>query len=172
MYNLSSLTRNWTYVPCIARWILNHLTTSEVPGYDFKSLLGWKNLPYTCMRAHTHTHRVFCCCLLTLPLEESWTVVCMAPHLLELSGCYLIEVFGWFPGPLCFLSLVWWSHWIAMTFLYSKSTVWAVLCASCYMAPGDTWHQAVPWLVTRSVTGHRGRVSSFLLCRVHCPLCS
>ena len=29
----SSQTRGWTYVPCIARWILNHWTTREVQGY-------------------------------------------------------------------------------------------------------------------------------------------
>ena len=30
MWDLSSLTRGWTCVPCIARWILNHWTTREV----------------------------------------------------------------------------------------------------------------------------------------------
>ena len=29
--NLSSLTRGWTHIPCIGRWILNHWTTREVP---------------------------------------------------------------------------------------------------------------------------------------------
>ena len=33
--DLSSLTRDWTCVPCIARWILNHWTTREVPGLKF-----------------------------------------------------------------------------------------------------------------------------------------
>ena len=31
MWDLSSLTRDWTHVPCIGRWILNHWTTREVP---------------------------------------------------------------------------------------------------------------------------------------------
>ena len=30
--NLSSPIRNWTHIPCIAKWILNHWTTREVPG--------------------------------------------------------------------------------------------------------------------------------------------
>ena len=32
MWNLSSPTRDWTHVPCIARGVLNHWTTSEVPS--------------------------------------------------------------------------------------------------------------------------------------------
>ena len=32
MWDLSSPTRDWTCVPCIARWILNHWATREVPG--------------------------------------------------------------------------------------------------------------------------------------------
>ena len=32
MWDLSSPTKDWTHVPCIAKWILNHWTTSEVPG--------------------------------------------------------------------------------------------------------------------------------------------
>ena len=31
MWNLGSLTRDQTYIPCIERWILNHWTTREVP---------------------------------------------------------------------------------------------------------------------------------------------
>ena len=30
-YGLSSPTRDQTYIPCIAKWTLNHWTTSEVP---------------------------------------------------------------------------------------------------------------------------------------------
>ena len=32
MWDLSSLTRGQTHVPCITRWILNCWTTREVPG--------------------------------------------------------------------------------------------------------------------------------------------
>ena len=32
IWNLSSLTRNWTYVLCIGRQILNHWTTRKVPS--------------------------------------------------------------------------------------------------------------------------------------------
>ena len=31
MWDLSSLTRDWTCVPCIAKWILNCWTTAEAP---------------------------------------------------------------------------------------------------------------------------------------------
>ena len=31
MWDLSSPTRDWTHVPCIARWILYHWTNREVP---------------------------------------------------------------------------------------------------------------------------------------------
>ena len=32
MWDLSSLTRDWTHIPCTARWILNHWTAREVPS--------------------------------------------------------------------------------------------------------------------------------------------
>ena len=35
MWDLSSLIRNWTWFPCIARWILNHWITREVPDLFF-----------------------------------------------------------------------------------------------------------------------------------------
>ena len=35
MWDLSSLTRDRTHVPCIGRWILNHWTTREVPYICF-----------------------------------------------------------------------------------------------------------------------------------------
>ena len=35
MWDLSSLTRDWTCIPCIGKWILSHCTTREVPR-------GWK----------------------------------------------------------------------------------------------------------------------------------
>ena len=34
MWDLSSLTRDQTYIPCISRQILNHWTTTEVPVYS------------------------------------------------------------------------------------------------------------------------------------------
>ena len=39
MWDLSSLTRDRTYIPCIVRWILYHLTTREVPRLDFFNVL-------------------------------------------------------------------------------------------------------------------------------------
>ena len=35
MWDLSSLTRDWTHVPCIGRWVPNHWTTREVPTHLF-----------------------------------------------------------------------------------------------------------------------------------------
>ena len=32
----SSQTREQNHVPCVGRWILNHWTTREVPGCNFK----------------------------------------------------------------------------------------------------------------------------------------
>ena len=34
MWDLSSMTTVWNHIPCIARWILNHWTTKEVPLYS------------------------------------------------------------------------------------------------------------------------------------------
>ena len=39
MWDLSSLTRNWTCIPCIRRQVLNHWTTREVPLTLFLLLL-------------------------------------------------------------------------------------------------------------------------------------
>ena len=36
MWGFSSLTRYWTHVPCVGRWILNHWTTREVQVCIFK----------------------------------------------------------------------------------------------------------------------------------------
>ena len=35
MWDLSSQTRDWTHVSCIARWILSHWITTEVPLWTF-----------------------------------------------------------------------------------------------------------------------------------------
>ena len=53
MWDLSSLTRDWTLTPCIGRWIPNHWTTWEVPGLEKNlkghllqlSFQGLKNIP-------------------------------------------------------------------------------------------------------------------------------
>ena len=41
MWDLSSLTRARTCVSCIARWILNHWTTREVPILDQTFMTLW-----------------------------------------------------------------------------------------------------------------------------------
>ena len=45
MWDLSSLTRDWTYVPCISKWILNHWITREVwvSGLMFKLVIHFVN---------------------------------------------------------------------------------------------------------------------------------
>lgn len=131
---------------------LSHLCTLE-------------NLPYTHAHVHTHTQScVFlflflfflnCHCIWRSPGQLS----CVVYHLRVLSGYYLVVVFGQFHWPLCFLSLVWSCCWISL------NALWLVLCASYYISPGSTWHQAVPLLVIIwLVTGQRApKISSFLL---------
>ena len=33
-------TKDWTYIPCIGRWILNHWTTREAPACDFRQCVS------------------------------------------------------------------------------------------------------------------------------------
>ena len=40
MWDLSSLTGDWSHVPCIARWILHPWTTREVPRPSFVEVKG------------------------------------------------------------------------------------------------------------------------------------
>ena len=51
-FYLSSLTRDWTWVPCVGRQILNHWATREVPGlcllYLSFILIILRGLPNTC----------------------------------------------------------------------------------------------------------------------------
>ena len=48
-----------------------------------------------------------------------------------------------------------------------------VSSAVCFMLHGTRQHMTSGSpMVSDKVTGHRGRVSSSLPCRVHCPLCS
>ena len=35
MWDFSSPTRDWTCIPCIGRWSLNHWSTKEIPTYFF-----------------------------------------------------------------------------------------------------------------------------------------
>ena len=50
MYDLSSLTRDWTHTPCIGRWRLNHWSAREVHKY-FSCIHT-----HTCTHTHTHTY--------------------------------------------------------------------------------------------------------------------
>ena len=40
MWKLNSPTSDWTHITCIIKWILNHWTTREVPGFHF-SIACW-----------------------------------------------------------------------------------------------------------------------------------
>ena len=44
MWDLNSMTRERTHIPCIGRWILNHWTTRKVPPYHFLIVLKTKQL--------------------------------------------------------------------------------------------------------------------------------
>ena len=39
MWDLSSLPRDWTHIPCIARWVLNHWSPREVPRCSSHKML-------------------------------------------------------------------------------------------------------------------------------------
>jgi len=42
IWDLSSLTRDWTHAPCIGSWSFNHWTTREVPAFSFCSCTRWR----------------------------------------------------------------------------------------------------------------------------------
>ena len=44
MWDVSTMTRNQTYIPCIGRRILNHWTTRKSLSQFFCKSLGWKHL--------------------------------------------------------------------------------------------------------------------------------
>ena len=49
MLDLSSLARDWICTPCIARWILNHWTTREVPNPPFvfkRQMQSWHSVSH------------------------------------------------------------------------------------------------------------------------------
>ena len=49
IFDLSSLTRHWSWVPCIVRQILNHWTTREVPLFYLNGLCLSVNCIYSCL---------------------------------------------------------------------------------------------------------------------------
>ena len=59
MWDLSSWTRDWTFIPCIVRQILNHWTTREVPLHvSFTSLKLLSLPPSHLLLMYPHTHIV------------------------------------------------------------------------------------------------------------------
>ena len=86
VWGLSSSTRDWTYVPCIARWILNHWTTKEGPQRKFLMHLG-----------------VSCSCLISMlilnhVLPQRRLECCSTPHWNHLDNCQQLSLVRGFPG--------------------------------------------------------------------------
>ena len=92
MWDLSSLTRDWTWIPCIAREILNHWTAKEVPVSLFLSLFLC-NVLLTCWKTRLYDlygfpQHVYCwlfpfgsfwCVPLSLVFSSSWQVGLFIP---------------------------------------------------------------------------------------------
>ena len=90
VWGLSSSTRDWTYVPCIARWILNHWTTKEGPQRKFLMHLG-----------------VSCSCLISMLILNHvlpqrrlrmFSACCSTPHWNHLDNCQQLSLVRGFPG--------------------------------------------------------------------------
>ena len=73
MWDLTSLTRDQTCVPCIARWILNHWTTRKVPSLG--AFNGYLVTVHPLSRIH----------LFVIP----WTAACQAPLSFTISWSLL-----------------------------------------------------------------------------------
>ena len=63
-WDLSSLTRDRTYAPCIGKWSLNHWTTKEVPRKSWGL-----NEAYSCNQEMGYTERLLC---LGAPKSLAW----------------------------------------------------------------------------------------------------
>ena len=97
MWDLSSLTRDWTHIPCITRWILYHWATREVPPFLFvDNLLRpdqptldvlWALLP-PCIKDRMSSHRLWImfpwgCKLLE---NEGYLFICVAIRTIVKTG--------------------------------------------------------------------------------------
>ena len=57
MWDLSSLTRDWTHFPCTGRQILNQRTTREVPQLPvFKAVIIWDFLSHSYCNSNCYKH--------------------------------------------------------------------------------------------------------------------
>ena len=69
MWDLSSLTGDQTWIPCIERWILNHWTTREVPFHPLKKFFY---LAVLCLSCSTWD---LCCVMWDLLLQFTDSLV-------------------------------------------------------------------------------------------------
>ena len=68
MWDLRSLTRNWTCIPCIERWILNHWSNQGSPSILIPIPLYWRWTSLSFLRMHLlSTSCVTDSCSLTQP---------------------------------------------------------------------------------------------------------
>ena len=99
MWDLSSLTRDWACVPCIARQILNHWTIREVPasneiidlGIEHTQLITPHSIPCLLLKGHNATCEMFLPKKLNLNLIKSLNHR-LANHILG-AGSGLLPVF-------------------------------------------------------------------------------
>ena len=73
MGDLSSQTRDWTHIPCIARWILNHWTTREVPvlvTLDLHPQVPYRRYCYSIKRSRSCFYESFMSHTITLKPDD------------------------------------------------------------------------------------------------------
>lgn len=96
MWGLCSLTRDWTYIHCIERWILNHWTTGESPSLLSSHLV----LCILVLCCYVCTHERFLCLLgewILLSLGKvpfyPWGFPCLKSTLSKI--CMPVPAFIW-----------------------------------------------------------------------------
>ena len=70
-WDISSLTRNWTYTSCIGRWSLNHWTAREVLIHTFKRFSSnWSKLIFVFNRISSHFLQLKCWASIQMVLSK------------------------------------------------------------------------------------------------------
>ena len=80
LWDLSSPTRDRTWVPCIARWILNHWATREVPEFLVK--LGQHHFPNG---VDPETSAIYPLTPVSVPWDTRWETLTLCKLLAQLS---------------------------------------------------------------------------------------
>ena len=90
MWDLSSLTRDWTCNPCFGRWSLNHWTIREVPGSVFLIMPIWE---YRYGMIQVNSQLIHCLHSLWMFRTKSYLSILLQSYLLltclEFSGGFL-----------------------------------------------------------------------------------